>query len=62
MRQPVKFRYVLDFVEFFVMFKGIKVIVMRAKLDTADFNEFRRLHRIAQGEAVNLLSDLRRAA
>jgi hypothetical protein len=58
----VKFQYNMDTVEFFIHFKGVKVIVMRAKLQTADFNEFKRLHGLAKENAADLMADLRRAA
>lgn len=62
----VKFQYNIKAtrptIEFFVTFKGTKVIVLTAVLATMDFSEIKRLRSIAQGEAQVVLSQLKLAA
>ncbi len=59
MNQHVKYQYNNGTIEFYITYKGAKVIVLAAKPEHADLKDLWRLMRVARGNAVVVLSELR---
>jgi hypothetical protein len=58
----IKFQYNNGRIEFFTMFKGTKVIVLTAVLDTGDYEELKRLQACALEVLPEVESALKWAA